>query len=269
MSQRKHCHVQCMSCRKQPLLTSTQASPLLARAILYGTICTAPGSAHTTSVAAAHCSQLLAHLGLLGRLGVVKFPADEALRGKHGVGGVCHRLHSRHAASRAALRFLECTSRRCCLCISIDRDPQVQRAQPGESSKLPAASSELFSAAWPSRLTCRLAGSPTRRSPLSVKATTDGVVRAPSAFSMTLGVCASHHHLSVLQCARAALCCMRAHTLPSITATQELVVPRSIPIISFPADLRALELQHLICVDAGQLWRVPQQSLQQQCADLT
>ena len=39
-----------------------------------------------------------------------------------------------------------------------------------------------------------------------VKATMDGVVRAPSAFSITLGV------------------------LPSMTATQELVVPRSIPI---------------------------------------
>src|ERR1700704_2892420 len=53
---------------------------------------------------------------------------------------------------------------------------------------------------------CRLAVWPTRTSPLSVKATIDGVVRAPSAFSITLGV------------------------LPSITATQELVVPRSIPI---------------------------------------
>src|SRR5215212_6413136 len=51
----------------------------------------------------------------------------------------------------------------------------------------------------------RFAGWPTRRSPSSVKATIDGVVRAPSAFSMTLGVA------------------------PSITATQELVVPRSMP----------------------------------------
>jgi len=63
-------------------------------------------------------------------------------------------------------------------------------------------------------LTCRLATSPTKRVPSSVTATTEGVVRwpkrsvgdiLPSAFSMTLG-------------------------LPdSITATQELVVPRSIP----------------------------------------
>src|ERR1043165_2523294 len=53
---------------------------------------------------------------------------------------------------------------------------------------------------------CRLAAWPTRRSPLSVKATIEGVVRAPSAFSMTLALD------------------------PSITATQELVVPRSLPI---------------------------------------
>ena len=36
---------------------------------------------------------------------------------------------------------------------------------------------------------CRLAGMPTSRSPLSVKATTEGVVRAPSAFSITLALC--------------------------------------------------------------------------------
>src|ERR1700750_953979 len=53
----------------------------------------------------------------------------------------------------------------------------------------------------------RLAGWPTRRSPSSRKATTDGVVREPSAFSITFGV------------------------LPSMMATHELVVPRSIPII--------------------------------------
>mmetsp|Transcript_7794 Transcript_7794/g.23862 ORF Transcript_7794/g.23862 Transcript_7794/m.23862 type:complete len:253 (-) Transcript_7794:71-829(-) len=53
---------------------------------------------------------------------------------------------------------------------------------------------------------CRLAGMPTSRSPLSVNATTDGVVRAPSRFSITLAL------------------------LPSITATHELVVPRSMPI---------------------------------------
>src|ERR1700688_5215021 len=52
----------------------------------------------------------------------------------------------------------------------------------------------------------RLAGWPIRRSPSAVKATIEGVVRAPSAFSMTLGVA------------------------PSMTATQELGVARSIPI---------------------------------------
>src|SRR5579871_3871432 len=52
----------------------------------------------------------------------------------------------------------------------------------------------------------RLATSPTRRSPLLVNATTDGVVRAPSALGMTTG------------------------SPPSITATHEFVVPRSIPI---------------------------------------
>ncbi len=51
----------------------------------------------------------------------------------------------------------------------------------------------------------RLAAWPTRRSPASVKATIEGVVRAPSAFSITLA------------------------SLPSMTATQELVVPRSMP----------------------------------------
>src|SRR5688572_32961813 len=51
----------------------------------------------------------------------------------------------------------------------------------------------------------RLADWPTRRSPSAVKATIDGVVRPPSEFSMTLGF------------------------LPSMTATHELVVPRSIP----------------------------------------
>ena len=51
----------------------------------------------------------------------------------------------------------------------------------------------------------RLAGWPIRRSPSAVKATMEGVVRAPSAFSITLGA------------------------EPSMTATQELVVPRSMP----------------------------------------
>ena len=56
-----------------------------------------------------------------------------------------------------------------------------------------------FVTAW------RLAGCPISRSPSLAKATMDGVVRPPSAFSMTLGL------------------------PPSMTATQLLVVPRSIP----------------------------------------
>ena len=54
---------------------------------------------------------------------------------------------------------------------------------------------------------CLFAGCPTSFSPSSVKATTDGVVLAPSAFYKTLG------------------------WLPSIIDTHELVVPKSIPII--------------------------------------
>src|SRR5690554_1273227 len=57
----------------------------------------------------------------------------------------------------------------------------------------------------------RLAGSPTLRSPLSIKATTDGVVRFPSLLGITTG------------------------SFPSITDTHEFVVPKSIPII-FPID---------------------------------
>src|SRR5690242_19848533 len=55
----------------------------------------------------------------------------------------------------------------------------------------------------------RLATVPTSRSPDWVNATTDGVVRPPSAFSMTVG------------------------SPPSSTAMHEFVVPRSIPIV-FP-----------------------------------
>src|SRR3989454_8236864 len=59
---------------------------------------------------------------------------------------------------------------------------------------------------------------PTRRSPFSVNPTTDGVVRFPSALAMTTG------------------------SPPDMMATQEFVVPRSIPItlpmaFSFPSSL--------------------------------
>src|SRR5580658_2555998 len=65
----------------------------------------------------------------------------------------------------------------------------------------------------------RFASWPTRRSPVFVNATTEGVVRDPSAFGMTTGC------------------------EPSMTATTELVVPRSMPtvlaMIIFP---RSVEL---------------------------
>jgi hypothetical protein len=53
----------------------------------------------------------------------------------------------------------------------------------------------------------RFAGSPTSLSPVFVKATTEGVVLAPSAFAITVGF------------------------PPSMTATQLFVVPKSMPII--------------------------------------
>ena len=65
---------------------------------------------------------------------------------------------------------------------------------------------------------CRLAGVPTSFWPSSVKATIDGVVRAPSAFSITFA------------------------WPPSITATHEFVVPRSIPITSFPESFDVVVL---------------------------
>src|SRR3954471_1275766 len=54
---------------------------------------------------------------------------------------------------------------------------------------------------------CRRAGVPTSRCPSLANATTDGVVRPPSAFGMTVG------------------------SPPSSTAMHEFVVPRSIPIV--------------------------------------
>jgi hypothetical protein len=61
-------------------------------------------------------------------------------------------------------------------------------------------------------IACLLAGSPILRSPPSTNATIEGVVRLPSLLAITTG------------------------SLPSKTDTQELVVPKSIPII-FPIAL--------------------------------
>src|SRR5262245_49899971 len=60
---------------------------------------------------------------------------------------------------------------------------------------------------WALVTACRLAALPTSRSPLSRNATTEGVSREPSLLVMTTGAA------------------------PSITATTELVVPRSMPMI--------------------------------------
>ena len=60
----------------------------------------------------------------------------------------------------------------------------------------------------------RLAGWPTSTSPSLVKATIEGVVRSPSLFSITRGL------------------------PPSMMATHELVVPRSIPITLAMGSLR-------------------------------
>src|ERR1700722_2683093 len=77
---------------------------------------------------------------------------------------------------------------------------------------------------------CRLASWPTRRSPLSVKATTDGVVRAPSALGITIG------------------------SPPCQAAITELVVPRAIPTavpFPFPFGLRCHSAAALPCQHAA------------------
>src|SRR5580658_2844687 len=70
-------------------------------------------------------------------------------------------------------------------------------------------------------MACRLATCPTNRSPPLVNATTDGVVRLPSWFAITVGC------------------------PPSITATTEFVVPKSIPMI-LPILFRSLQLRSLV-----------------------
>src|SRR2546430_7250020 len=70
------------------------------------------------------------------------------------------------------------------------------------------------------RIACRRASWPTRRSPSSVNATTDGVVREPSALGITVG------------------------WPPSMVAITEFVVPRSMPTalaMTFPPHLVAYD----------------------------
>ena len=76
----------------------------------------------------------------------------------------------------------------------------------------------------------RLATWPTSRSPLLVNATTDGVVRGPSWFAMTVGWPAS------------------------MTATHELVVPRSMPII-FPICFQMPPSNLVVSYDGVPPWR--------------
>src|SRR5512141_811689 len=73
---------------------------------------------------------------------------------------------------------------------------------------------------------CLVAIWPTSRSPSLVKPTTDGVVRPPSAVGMTTG------------------------SPPSITATTELVVPRSMPTI---LDFAAMDI--LLVSNSGQTFK--------------
>src|SRR3954462_14792729 len=72
----------------------------------------------------------------------------------------------------------------------------------------------------------RLATVPTRRSPLCVNATTDGVVRPPSLFSMTVG------------------------SPPSRTAMHEFVVPGCFPMV-FPLCCAPLQDLILLAEDCG------------------
>src|SRR3954464_12470201 len=88
----------------------------------------------------------------------------------------------------------------------------------------------------------RLAGWPTRRSPSSWMATIEGVVRMPSAFSITLGV------------------------LPSMTATHELVVPRSIP-MTFPMVFISSFLRQVGRALTA-LWPNPQEFKYARCCDV-
>src|SRR5438270_12506753 len=82
----------------------------------------------------------------------------------------------------------------------------------------------------------RLATVPTSRSPDCVNATTDGVVRPPSAFSMTVG------------------------SPPSSTPMHEFVVPRSIPIV-FPICVLLLCIRENLSVYIADLPLVSRHSI--------
>ena len=81
----------------------------------------------------------------------------------------------------------------------------------------------------------RFADCPTSTSESAPNATMDGVVRSPSLFSMTRGL------------------------LPSMTATQEFVVPRSMPMVLAIADApgcrRVLQMRNMRCEAANSTGR--------------
>ena len=107
----------------------------------------------------------LTHLQLLLSLLVIELPSYQPLCGIHSVEGVGDRLHANIIVKTGTETCQQCAHRGFAfLCFAEGR-------------------------VCSSGCTCRFAGSPTNLSPLSVKATTEGVVLAPSAFSMTFGVC--------------------------------------------------------------------------------
>ena len=86
-------------------------------------------------------------------------------------------------------------------------------------------------------MACRLATCPASRSPSLEKATTDGVRRPPSVLVMTTG------------------------SPPSMTATTEFVVPRSIP-ITFPTAILLLMLRKFIGIEAMNMLALESHGLQ-------
>lgn len=118
--------------------------------------------------------------------------ADEALSGIESVLRVGHRLDNVRARISLCSRPARQSYRRYLCAMQFGTMIRTRRLRP----------------------TWRLAGVPTSMEPSSPKATTEGVVLAPSEFSIT-----------------------RASIFPSMIATQEFVVPRSTPITSpEPAD---------------------------------
>src|SRR5688572_25947265 len=90
---------------------------------------------------------------------------------------------------------------------------------------------------WGLVMACRFATWPTSRSPSLVKATTEGVVRDPSALGMTTG------------------------SPPSMTDTTEFVVPRSIPMTLLMLSASRMGTANLRVVLHGRARAVPPEKL--------